>query len=281
MLGRLEDVKFIKMVQSVRYFFVSLYGQRHILGQLVRRDFQNRYLMSYIGLPWAFIQPMMGIMVIWFAFTYGLKVGKMETGVPFTIWFITGMMPWQFISEAISSSTGSLLEYSFLIRKTTFKIAAIPFIKIFTAMIIHGVFVVVLGVMAVGYGFKPTVYWLQIVYLLAASFVLLTGLGWLLSALNVFVRDVGNVVGVLLSILFWSTPIMWPYTMLEGEMRYLALLNPFFYITEGYRYAFLGGGWIFRNVEMTVFFWVVSGVLLFLGAWVFRKLSPHFADVVK
>jgi ABC-type polysaccharide/polyol phosphate export permease len=271
----------MQVIRSVWYFFGALYEQRHIMGQLVRRDFQNRYLSSYIGLPWAFIQPMMGIMVIWFAFTYGLKVGKMETGIPFTIWFITGMLPWQFISESISSSTGSLLDYSFLIRKTSFRVAAIPFIKIFTAMGIHLVFVVLLGVMAVGYGFPPQIYWLQVVYLLFASFVLLAGLGWLLSALNVFVRDVGQVVGVMLSILFWSTPIMWPYTMLEGPMKYLALLNPFFYITEGYRYAFLGGGWIFRNVEMTVFFWSVALSVLVLGAWVFRKLNPHFADVVR
>ncbi len=266
---------------SVFYFFKTIYGQRLILGQLVRRDFQNRYLASYIGLPWAFIQPIMAIFVIWFAFTYGLKVGKMDSGVPFTVWFITGMIPWQFISESISSSTGSLLDYSFLIRKTSFKVAAIPFIKIFTATIIHSVFIVLLACMAVAYGYKPSVYWLQIIYLLFAVFVLLTGLGWLLSALNVFVRDVGQIVGVILAILFWSTPIMWPFTMLEGNMKYLALLNPFFYITEGYRYAFLGGGWIFQNVEMTVFFWANALGFLFLGAWVFKKLSGHFADVMK
>lgn len=268
-------------IKSVFYFFRTLYGQRLILGQLVRRDFQNRYLASYIGLPWAFIQPMMSIVVIWFAFTYGLKVGKMDTGIPFAIWFIVGMIPWLFISESISSATGSLLEYGFLIRKTTFKIAAIPFIKIFTALAIHLAFVVLVAGLAVAYGFKPRIYWLQLPYLIFSSFVLLAGLAWLLSALNVFVRDIGQITGVLMSILFWSTPIMWPYTMLEGNAKYIALLNPFFYITEGYRHTFLNGVWIFKNIEMTLYFWVVSSIILFLGAWVFKKLNPHFADVVK
>ena len=66
-------------------FFVVLYQQKYIIGQLVKRDFQNKYLASYIGLPWAFIQPIMSILVIWFAMTYGLKVGKMETGLSFVV----------------------------------------------------------------------------------------------------------------------------------------------------------------------------------------------------
>ena len=94
---------------------------------LVKRDFQNKYFASYIGLPWAFIQPAMSMLVIWFAMTYGLKVGKMDSGLPFVPWFICGMIPWLFIAETIISSSGSLIEYSSLIKKTTFKIAVIPF----------------------------------------------------------------------------------------------------------------------------------------------------------
>jgi len=267
-------------IKSFFYFLLTIYQQKYVIGQLVKRDFQNKYLASYIGLPWAFIQPAMTIVVIWFAMTYGLKIGKIDGGLPFVPWFICGMIPWLFISETISSSSSSLIEYSYLIKKTSFKVAIIPFIKIFTALIVHLFFIVVIAVFAIGYGFKPCIYWFQIIYLLFSSLILLTGLGWLLSSITVFVRDMGPIVNVVISILFWATPIMWPYTMLSGNMKYLALLNPFFYITNGYRYTFLAKAWMFQNVEMTIYFWVTTTFIFIAGALVFKKLMPHFADVL-
>jgi ABC-type polysaccharide/polyol phosphate export permease len=261
-------------------FIITLFQQKYIIGQLVKRDFQNKYLGSYLGLPWAFVQPGVMILIIWFAFTYGLKVGKMESGMPFTPWFICGMIPWLYISETLTSSANSLIEYSYLIKKTSFKVAVIPFIKIFTTLIIHFFFILVIAIFAVSYGYYPTIHWIQIVYLIFAAFILLTGIGWLTSSITVFVRDMGPVVNVVVSILFWVTPIMWPYAMLTGHLRYLALLNPFFYITEGYRYTFLEKTWIFQNMQMTVFFWCVTAFIFVTGALVFKKLTPHFADVL-
>ncbi len=235
---------------------------------------------SYIGLPWAFIQPAMSIVVIWFAMTYGLKIRTTSSGLPFVPWFITGMIPWLFISETLISSSNSLIEYSYLIKKTSFKVAVIPFIKIFTALIIHLFFIVVIAIFDTSYGFRPSIYWLQILYLLFASFFLLTGLGWLISSITVFVRDMTPMVNVTIAILFWATPIMWPYTMLSGHLKYLALLNPFFYIIEGYRYSFLGKSWMFQNYEMTLYFWCTTIIIFVSGALVFKKLTPHFADVL-
>ena len=267
-------------LKSFFWFLLTIYRQKYVIGQLVKRDFRNKYLASYIGLPWAFIQPAMAILVIWFAMTYGLKIGIMDSGFPFAPWFICGMIPWLFIAETLSSSSGSLLEYSYLIKKTSFKVAIIPLIKIFTALIIHLFFIVVLAILAMAYGFKPDIYWLQLIYLIFAAFVLLTGLGWLISSVNVFIRDMTPIVNVVISVLFWATPIIWPYTMLTGNLKYLALFNPFFYIIEGYRYVFLEKAWMFQNIEMTIYFWVVTGIIFVAGAMVFRKLMPHFADVL-
>ena len=262
-------------------FVAALFQQRHIVRELVRRDFQNKYLASYLGLPWAFIVPGMSIFVMWFALTYGLRVGPTADGLHYGVWFICGIIPWLFISEAISSSVGSLLEYGFLIRKTAFRVSIIPLIKILTAFIIHLVFVGILMGVCITYDFKPSLYWLQIPYLMAATLVLLLGITWLVSALNVFTRDAGQVVYVLLPILTWLTPIMWPYSILQGNMRFMVLLNPFFYITEGYRSILLYNRSVFANPELTLFFWGVTLGFFVTGAWVFKKLSPHFADVVK
>ena len=268
-------------IKGLVLFVAALFQQRHIVRELVRRDFQNKYLASYLGLPWAFIVPGMSIFVMWFALTYGLRVGPTADGLHYGVWFICGIIPWLFISEAISSSVGSLLEYGFLIRKTSFRVSIIPLIKILTAFVIHLVFVGVLVGVCIAYDFKPSIYWLQILYLMAATLVLLLGITWLVSALNVFTRDAGQVVYVVLPILTWLTPIMWPYSILQGNMRFMVLLNPFFYITEGYRSILLYNQSVFANPELTLFFWGVTLAFFVTGAWVFKKLSPHFADVVK
>ncbi|MCF8229578.1 MAG: ABC transporter permease [Bacteroidales bacterium] len=270
----------MKHIRNFFAFVFELYKQRYIISQLVKRDFQNKYMASYLGLPWAFIQPLMSVVVIWFAMTYGLRVGKTETGLPYSVWFICGMIPWLFISEALVTTSGSLIEYSYLIKKTAFRVAIIPFIKIFTALIIHLFFIIFLAIFAMAYGFYPDIYWLQLIYFVFASFVLLAGLGWLISAINVFVRDVGQIVNVAINILFWATPIIWPYSMLTGNLKYIALINPFFYIIEGYRKAILMDAWLLHDTISTIYFWGITSFIFILGSVVFIKLTPHFSDVL-
>jgi len=270
----------MSIVKNLYHFFLSLYHQKYVIGELVKRDFQNKYLASYIGLPWAFIQPAITILVIWFAFTYGLKIGEVGNGMHFELWLICGLIPWFFISETLTSTAGSLFEYSDLIAKTSFKVSIIPIIKLFTGLFIHLLFIVALSIFAMTNGYTPNIYWIQIFYLLFAVFVLLTGLAWLISSITVYFKDMKTIINILISIMFWATPIIWPYSVLTGNLKYIALLNPFFYIIEGYRYTFLGKAWMYQNIEMTVFFWTVTLIIFIIGALVFKKLSPRFADVL-
>jgi teichoic acid transport system permease protein len=270
----------MKILKSLYYFFLSLYHQKYIIGQLVKRDFQNKYLASYIGLPWAFIQPAVTILVIWFAFTFGLKINQTYYGLPILPWLICGLVPWLFISDSLLLTSGSLIEYSEFIAKTTIKTSVIPIIKIFSSLIIHFFLIIVLIIYALANGIYPNIYWLQIIYLLFAVFVLLTGLGWLISSITVYIRDMKPIINIVISIMFWATPIIWPYAALEGNYKYIALLNPFFYIIEGYRYAFLGKAWMFQNIEMTIFFWTTTIIIFISGALVFKKLSPRFAEEI-
>jgi len=89
----------------------DLISRRRILQALVIRDFQSRYLSSFLGLPWAFIQPAMFILVIWFAFTFGLRSNKLDIGVPYAPWLIVAYMPWMFISQTLIVSSTSISEY--------------------------------------------------------------------------------------------------------------------------------------------------------------------------
>jgi ABC-type polysaccharide/polyol phosphate export permease len=267
-------------MQNLVSFFQAIYYQRNTFGQLVKRDFKKKYLASYLGLPWAFIKQGALVFTIWFALSIGLNINVTPSGLPLFPWIVCGLIPWFFINEAIHASKDSLIEYSYLIKETNFKVAVIPLIKVLTAFIIHLFFIAVIALIAIYYGYYPNIYWIQILYLIIATFILLTGIGWLISSINVFIRDVGQIVSIILSVLFWITPIIWSYSVLDSSMRYIALLNPFFYIIEGYRYAFLGKAWMMQNVEMTVYFWVLTVGIFLTGAITFKKLSSRFIDAL-
>lgn len=255
--------------------------QRIVFSTLIKRDFANRYLSSYIGLPWAFIQPITHVFVMWFAFTYGLRTNEIASGIPFAPWLMVALIPWMFISQTIVVSCMALPEYAFLIKKTKFNINYIPLIKILSGMFVHIVMLLLIMLLLIfQFDITPTIYWIQIPYYLFSTFILLAGIGWLVSSINVFVHDMAHIVNIVVSILFWATPIIWPFTMLQGPLKYIALLNPFFYITEGYRYTFIEKVWFFEFAEMNLYFWSITLSLFFFGYRTFTKLRPEFGDVL-
>jgi lipopolysaccharide transport system permease protein/teichoic acid transport system permease protein len=267
-------------IKSFFYFLKVIYQQRYIIQKLVLRDFQKRYLGSYIGLPWAFLQPAAIILVLWFVITIGLRGGLVDDDIPFLHWFICGMIPWFFISESINTTSNSLMGYSFLIKQMYFRVGIIPIITLITALMIHLFLVIILMFIVISYGYYPTIYWIQLPYYLFGSIVLLTGIGWFTSALVVFIKDIKQFISIFLTLFFWLTPIIWPHTRLTGKTRLLAELNPFFYITNGYRESLINGGWFYENMYLTLYFWGVAIFFFVIGALVFQKLKPHLADVL-
>ncbi len=267
-------------LKSLLSFIETIITQRHVILQLTRRDFQNRYLASYLGLAWVFLQPAVSIFVIWFIFSVGFRTTRQTSGEPFTAWLIIGIIAWNFISEAIPGATSSLVEYSYLIKKVFFRSSIIPLIKIISAFGIHVFFVVVAALFAIGYGYWPTWYWFQLPYYMLCSLTLIVGVGWLFSSLAVFARDVEKIVSVGMQLGFWATPVFWNFSQLPEHLRVVAYANPFFYVVNGYRESLLGRTWFFEHSYQTLYFWGVAAFLFIVGAMVFGKLKPHFADVL-
>jgi ABC-type polysaccharide/polyol phosphate export permease len=265
---------------DVSHGLQTILSNRYLLGTLIWHDFKSRYLSSYIGLPWAFVQPAVYVLVVWFAFTYGLRAGFTSSGVPFGAWLIAGLIPWLFISQTMIVSCLAITEYGYLIKKTQFPVLLIPIIKIFSGMIVHAVMMGCIVILLIfSFDITPTIYWIQIFYYLFAMLFLLSGVAWLFSAINVFIKDMAHIVNILTTIMFWSIPIIWPYTMISGSnLRFIALLNPFFYITEGYRYTFIEQRWFFEFPEMNIFFWTISIATFVFGLNTFRRLRPGFGD---
>ncbi|MEI7896516.1 MAG: ABC transporter permease [bacterium] len=271
-------MKYLSVIFSITS---SMIKQRYVFRTLVIHDFKSRYLSSYIGLPWAFIHPAVFVFVIWFAFTFGLRAGNTSAGLAFAPWLLTGMIPWLFISQTMIVTCMAIPEYGYLLKKTAINVWIIPLIKIFSGFIIHLTLIgSVLVLFVLFYGIYPDIYWIQIFYYIFATLVLLTGIAWFVSSINVLVQDMAHIVNIVATVLFWATPIVWPYGKLTGNLKYIALLNPFFYITEGYRYTFLEHRWFFEFTEMNIYFWLLTTIIFLAGAYTFKKLKPEFGDIL-
>lgn len=261
--------------------FISRWNERlALIYELTLRDFQVKYLGSYLGVVWAFLHPVIYIVILWFICHFGFRSNPVND-FPFILWLVSGMVPWFFFTDSMNGASNAVVENSFLVKKVLFSIELLPVVKIVSSLVIHLFFVVILFVMFAAYGFTPSIHSLQVVYYLFAEIVLLLGLSWLTSSVVVFLRDMGQVVNVALQLLFWMTPVFWPASALPARFHLLAKLNPVYYIVDGYRSAFIDKTWFWESHRAwTLYFWCVTIVTLAVGALVFRKLRPRFADVL-
>ena len=153
-----------QQLKQIIGFIKDVYLYRTLLISLAKNDFKARYASSFLGILWAYIQPATTILVIWFVFQVGFKSLPVDD-VPFIIWFVPAYLIWAFFSEALTSSTNSLLEYSYLVRKVNFQIRLIPLVKIMSAAIVHVFFLVFILGMMVYYKIPFTIYMLQVFYI--------------------------------------------------------------------------------------------------------------------
>lgn len=260
-------------------FLKHLIASRALLRTLIINDFKKHYLGSYLGLLWAFIQPLTFMLVIWFVFTYGFRSAE-HGDTPYFLWLATGMVPWFFIANALSAGTNAITSNSFLVKKVAFRVSILPLVQIGSALIIHMGLVLFLFIMFLLYGFTPSIYWLQLPYFIFCSIVLLLGISWMTSAIRVFVKDVGNIIAVLLQIGFWATPIFWNINMISPKYQWILKLNPAYYIVQGYRDTFINHVWFWEMPKVTLFYAAITMIFFIFGAIVFKRLRPHFGDVL-
>lgn len=260
---------------------MELYQNRALIFSLAKNDFKTKYAGSYLGIVWAFIQPIITILVYWFVFSVGLRSGAVQE-YPFVLYLVSGIVPWFFFQDALNSGTNALIEYNYLVKKVVFKISILPIVKIISAFFVHAFFVAFSLLLCILYGYTPTLATLQIVYYSLCTFLLVLGLVYATSAIVVFFRDLTQIISIVLQVGIWMTPIMWDITMLSEYplLAKLFKLNPMYYIVSGYRDAMLGNVWFWEHALWTVYFWVVTVVLFVFGSWVFKRLKPHFADVL-
>jgi teichoic acid transport system permease protein len=261
---------------------------RKLIWKLSKNDFKSKFSGSYLGIIWAFIQPIVTVLVYWFVFEKGLRAGSvnLKSGIeiPFVLWLIAGLVPWFFFQDALSGGTNALLEYSYLVKKVVFNIDVLPIIKVISALFVHLFFVAFTVVLYSCYQYFPDWYTLQVLYYSFAMCMLVLGLVYLTSAIVVFFRDLGQVIAIILQVGVWMTPIMWninsPNLDLPRWVMIILKLNPMYYVVEGYRQSLIDKVPIWDNPGGLAYFWIFTALAWLCGVHVFRKLKVHFADVL-
>lgn len=268
----------------------ELLKNKKLIWKLSKNDFKSKFAGSFFGIVWAFVQPIITVLVYWIVFDKALNAGTQGTkeGIeaPFVLWLSAGIVPWFYFSEVLSHGTNTLIEYSYLVQKVVFKIEALPVVKVISSLFVHLFFIAFTVVLFLCYGFTPNLYLLQVIYYSAAMCIMVLGMIYATSALVLFFRDLSQIIGILLQVWIWATPIMWNIDSaaiapkMQGLLGFIIKANPMYYISSGYRDAFISQTWFWERPVLSVYYWIFTILVFFIGTKIFKKLQPQFADVL-
>ena len=261
---------------AAKYYWRDLWHYRELLYFLAWRDVVVRYKQTAVGVAWVLIRPALTMLVfVVFRRLAGLKPG----GLPEPILVFAAVLPWQFFSTALSESSGSLIGNASLISKVYFPRLIIPGAAVVTAFVDFLITLCLLAVLMTWYGVAPGWQLLAVPLFVLLASALSLGLGLLLAALNVEYRDFRYVVPFIVQFGLFISPVAYTTADVPERWRLLYSLNPMVGIIDGFRWSILRGQPPL-DLQAAGLCVVVSGSMLLLGAWYFRRMERSFADVI-
>ncbi len=254
-----------------------LYRYRALISSLVSRELKARYRGSVLGFLWSFINPLLLLLTYTLVFTIILRVAQTERMSPYYLFFFCGLLPWTWFSGALMESSSVLIAGGNLIKKVLFPAEVLPTVTVLAnlAHFLLGM-PILLGFLAWEGRLSPTLLLLPLP--IFVQLVLTLGCALFLSALTVHFRDMGNILGHVLQLWFFATPILYDVEILEGTLRKLMRLNPMGHIIISYQQILLFGHFDHWRGLAGAF---VAGILvLAVGAFVFDRLRDTLSEGV-
>ena len=259
----------------------SIWTNRKLIGSMVRRDILARSRGSFGGALWTFLNPLLLMATYFFVFGVVLqqKFGADTSRTGYVLYFLAGMLPWLPFSEAVGRSPNVVIEHRNFVKKLVFPLETLPVNLVIAGAVTEAfaLAIFIAGLVAARGSVPWSVLWLPA--LIVPQLLLAAGLCWFLSALGVFVRDLGQIIGFLLTLWFFLTPICYPESArIPAAVAHVLSYNPILVLVRGYRAIFLEGK--APAFGPLAALWIGSGVVALLGhAW-FHRLRRSFADVI-
>jgi lipopolysaccharide transport system permease protein len=261
--------------RSEKNYWRDLWAFRELFYILSWRDIKVRYKQTVLGAAWSVLRPLLTTLIFTVVFN---KVAKLQAPgtVPYIILVMTGMLPWQFFSSALSEASNSLISNTNLISKVYFPRLIIPLSSIMTSLVDFAITFVIMVVMFAYYRFVPDIKILVLPLFILLSFLASLGIGLYITALNVKYRDFRYIIPFMVQIGLYITPVGFSSSIVPAQWRLLYSLNPMVGVVDGFRWCVIGQEPLYVPgffISLTVIF-----VFLFFGIWYFRKTEKSFAD---
>lgn len=251
-----------------------------VAKELAKRDFENQYRGSVLGVAWVFIQPFAYTAILYVVISYGFRSAP-DVDMPFSLYLVAGMICWLYFVDNITVTTQTITAHAYLVRKTHFRLSVLPLVRIMSSLPAHAALVGLVFALAFTQGVLPTATdVVQLVYYFLCLSSLLITIGWITAPLNLFLPDVRRIVALVCQIGFWVTPIFWSVTYIPTRFHVFIDWNPMYYIISGYRDLIVTKSAFWMAPEHAFRFWITIACLAIIGKYVFRRLRPHFAEVV-
>jgi lipopolysaccharide transport system permease protein len=250
---------------------------RQFIFSCVKREFQARYQKSLLGSAWAVLNPlaMITVYTVIFSQVMKAKLPGIDNTFGYSIFLCAGTLTWGLFAEIVNRSTAVFIENANLLKKLAFPRICLPMIIVLSAIgnfiISFSLFLLFLTVT----GNFPGIPILAVIPLLIIQVIFSVGLGVLLGVLNVFFRDVGQLIGILLQFWFWMTPIVYPVTILPNWIASVIALNPMTQIIRGYQTIFVSHEWPIFNGAI-----LVAAFAFLLCGYALKMYRDHVGEMV-
>lgn len=258
------------------------FAHTSLIKQFIKRDIAARYKGSYLGILWSFVTPLLMLTIYTFVFSVVFQArwgSEGETSkVEFALLLFSGLIVFNLFSEVISKSPSLITSNANYVKKVVFPLEILPIVALGSALF-HSLISLVILILA-SFMFLGQIYWTILLFpiILLPMLLVTLGLSWLLASLGVFIRDVGQIVGVMVPALMFLSPIFYPISSIPDELQFLYYFNPISYVVEDARRVLIWG-------EMPHWDWfgygMLIGLIVFtLGYIWFNKTRKGFADVI-
>jgi len=256
--------------------------QNHrLIRSMARRDILARYRGSFGDVFWTVLNPLLLMATYFFVFGVVLQTrfGPNQSRTGFALYFLAGMLPWLAFSEPVGRAANVILEHRNFVKKLVFPLDTLPVNQVVSGLVteLFGAGVFVAGLLIIRHTVPAAVLWLPV--LLVPQLLFTLGVCWFLAALGVYMRDLGQIMALVLTLWFFITPICYPESnTLSPAITAVMRQNPLYVLVRGYRAVFLEGH--APELLPLVKLWVIALALFFLGHVWFYRLRKSFADVI-
>jgi lipopolysaccharide transport system permease protein len=274
-----DDLPLLKIRPSKGWSALNLrdlWQYRELVFFLAWRDIQVRYKQTVLGIGWVVLQPLLTTFV--FTVIFGNLAHIPSDNLPYAVFAMAGLVPWNFFAGAFSRSGASLVNSASLVSKVYFPRLVIPIASVLAGLVDLAIALGVLAALVVYYRLAPGLPLLSLPLFLLLALGAALGVGLWLSALNVQYRDVGYLIPFASQIWFYATPVVYPLSLIPDQWRLWMGLNPMVSVTEGFRWAVLGEA--APQAGLLALSVISVSALLISGVLIFRRMEKTFADVV-